>query len=179
MLTFDHFLIRPIDIHDTVTYFNLIEENRNRLTAYFPITTTTCIDHSSTQQYIESRIERMTRREFFTLVVVDELNQKMVGAISIKDIDWINLKSELGYFIDQHYANRGIASKTIQLVTSYCFKCLGLNKVFLRIAEENISSRRVAEKNHFTLEAILQKDLQINSDEYKDVAYYGLLNLNK
>ncbi|MCL5028997.1 MAG: GNAT family N-acetyltransferase [Bacteroidetes bacterium] len=51
-----------------------------------------------------------------------------------------------------------------------------MNKVFLRIAEDNISSRRVAEKNGFIVEGILRQDFNISEGERIDVIYYGLLN---
>jgi RimJ/RimL family protein N-acetyltransferase len=52
---------------------------------------------------------------------------------------------------------------------------MGLNKIFMRIAEDNVSSRRVAEKNEFKIEGVLRKDFKTAEGKLIDVVYYGLI----
>ncbi len=117
----------------------------------------------------------MKKKEFFTYLICDTINNNIIGAVFIKDIDWNIPKSELGFFIDEAYEGKGIVTKSVSLIIDYCFEELKLNKLIIRSAEDNFSSRKVAEKNKFTLEGIIRKDIRTYDGNVVDIAYYGLL----
>ena len=49
----------------------------------------------------------------------------------------------------------------------------------MRIAEDNLPSRRVAEKNSFVIEGTLRQDFKIAKGYWIDAVYYGLLRQSK
>jgi ribosomal-protein-alanine N-acetyltransferase len=59
---------------------------------------------------------------------------------------------EIGYRLDPHYWNRGLASEAAQAVRDHAFRDLALSKVISLIHPDNIASRRVAEKNGMKIE---------------------------
>jgi [ribosomal protein S5]-alanine N-acetyltransferase len=69
-----------------------------------------------------------------------------VGVISIKDIDLVNKKASLGYWIGEEYWGNGIATTSVQLIISYAFSELGLEEINAYVFPENKSSIRVLEK---------------------------------
>lgn len=70
-----------------------------------------------------------------------------VGVISLKDIDQVNKKASLGYWIGEEYWGKGIATKSVQFIISYAFSELGLQEIYAYVFSENKPSIRVLEKN--------------------------------
>jgi ribosomal-protein-serine acetyltransferase len=95
--------------------------------------------------------------------------------MDIKSIDWNIPKAELGFFIDENYEGKGIISIAVSKVVEHCFETLKMKKLFLRTHEKNIGSRKVAEKNGFTVEGIIRSDYKTTRGVIVDLMYYGLL----
>jgi [ribosomal protein S5]-alanine N-acetyltransferase len=75
-------------------------------------------------------------------------NPLFVGAISLKNIDLVNKKANLGYWIGEQYWCRGIATECVGLVIDYAFSAeLGLEEISAYVFPENKASIRVLEKN--------------------------------
>jgi [ribosomal protein S5]-alanine N-acetyltransferase len=75
-------------------------------------------------------------------------NLEFVGTISIKNIDLVNKKADLGYWIGEQYWGRGIATECLKLIIDYAFSAeLGLKQLCAYVFPENKASIRVLEKN--------------------------------
>jgi [ribosomal protein S5]-alanine N-acetyltransferase len=71
----------------------------------------------------------------------------LVGSIGLKNIDLINKKANLGYWVGEQYWGRGIATECVKLIIDYAFSELGLKEVIAYVFPENKASIRVLEKN--------------------------------
>ena len=72
----------------------------------------------------------------------------LVGSIGLKNIDLINKKANLGYWIGEQYWGRGIATECVGLIIDYAFYSgLGLKQISAYVFPENKASIRVLEKN--------------------------------
>src|SRR5919198_2019057 len=72
----------------------------------------------------------------------------LVGSIGLKNIDLINKKANLGYWIGEEYWGRGIATECVGLIIDYAFYSgLGLKQISAYVFPENKASIRVLEKN--------------------------------
>jgi RimJ/RimL family protein N-acetyltransferase len=71
----------------------------------------------------------------------------LVGTISLKNINLVDKKANLGYWIGEQYWGRGIATECITLVICYAFSELELEEVSAYVFPENKASIRVLEKN--------------------------------
>ena len=75
-------------------------------------------------------------------------NLKFVGTISVKNIDLVNKKADLGYWIGEQYWGRGIGTECLKLIIDYAFSAeLGLKQLCAYVFPENKASIRVLEKN--------------------------------
>jgi [ribosomal protein S5]-alanine N-acetyltransferase len=75
-------------------------------------------------------------------------NLKFVGTISVKKIDLVNKKADLGYWIGEQYWGKGIATECLKLIIDYAFSAeLGLKQLCAYVFPENKASIRVLEKN--------------------------------
>ena len=149
MIEFDEYKIRKLETKDVSRLFDLIDSNRDRLTAYLPITARENESVEMTRSYIERKKNEARQRTVFTCVIEDQPKQAFVGVMVIKNIDWLTGDCEIGYFIDRGHESLGIISRAVNAVAEHCFSKLRLNKISIVTAPENIGSIRVAEKNGF------------------------------
>lgn len=178
-MTFNNFIIRPITIDDVENYFSFIESNRQRIAPYYPVIAKSTPDVESTLEYIKRRVQRAEKKEYITFVIVDIEAHKIIGAIFLKAIDWKNMKSEIGSFIDEGYEGKGIVSEGLSMAINHCFWVLELNKVFFKIHKDNLRSIRIAEKLGFTKEGVLRQDFRGLDGKFADMIYFGLLKEDK
>jgi ribosomal-protein-serine acetyltransferase len=174
-MNFDNYVIRPITLEDAADFFQLVENNRQRISTYFPgiVTKTNTLEETIT--HIAERIEGADKGKYMIYLIIEIPTNKMIGVVQLKDIDTNAKKREFGFFVDSNYERKGIATKSILTASNFCFNTLNLNKVFMRIAEENTASRRVAEKCGFKIEGVMRNDFMTNDGKLINLFYYGLL----
>jgi RimJ/RimL family protein N-acetyltransferase len=174
-INFDNFTIRPLCMEDSQEYFNLINDNRKRLSRYFPKTVAGTQSLESATSIISELLIQAENKSFYSFIIRENLKKGIIGIVFIKDLDWNVSKAELGFFIDWNYEGKGIITKSVALIVDHCFHTMKLNKLFIRIAEDNFASRRVAEKNGFVVEGKLSKDFKDFEGKLIDMVYYGLI----
>lgn len=87
----------------------------------------------------------------------------LVGQISLGGIIFGALRgAHIGYWIDKRFANHGITTKAVLIITEYAFNELGLHRIEINLRPENASSRRVAEKSGYVLEGERPRYLHID-----------------
>lgn len=93
-----------------------------------------------------------------------------VGAIGIvlkEDVH--RMTAELGYWLDEKYWNRGIATAAVKQMVDYTFKTFPVHTIFSCVFEHNKASMRVLVKSGFKLDAVKKNGVIKNEtvmDEY-------------
>ncbi len=174
-MNFENYRLRLINNADAVLYFDFIEANRERVIHYFPNTNSKTTTLEETKLLLQERDNLHLSKEFYNYALFDLDANKIVASIFLKSIDWKIGKCEMGYFIDARYEGKGLVSKVVKLLIKTAFEDLELNKVYLRIEPSNESSKRVAERNGFTLEGKLRSDFMTSDGKRIDCLYYGLI----
>ncbi len=70
--------------------------------------------------------------------------------------------AQIGYWVDQRLAGRGIVPTAVAMATDYCFFGMGLHRMEVAIRPENGKSLRVVEKLGFRYEGLRPGYLHIN-----------------
>jgi ribosomal-protein-serine acetyltransferase len=174
-LHFEDYLIRPATIADAGQLLHLIKSNADRISDYFPglLRYTTSLDTLSA--HLQERIDAAPEGRYVIAVIEHVESKNLIGLIQLKDIDWNAKKREIGFFIDRLYARKGIMSRALALVIRHSFDELRLNKIFMRTAEKNVFTRKMAANLGFKEEGILRSDFTTTSGEKIDTVYYGIL----
>ncbi len=162
--------IRLITHQDCEKFYQLIEENRIFFRPYFPKTIEQITDLSSAQNFINERINVNLLRQGYYFII--EIENQLIGVVTLKEIDWQESICELAYFIDKSQEGKGIISKSIKEVILYCSNKVKLGKIYARVSPSNVGSKKVLEKNGFTKEKILLNNFKNANGAMEDVEYY-------
>ena len=88
---------------------------------------------------------------------------RLVGQLTVGSITMGSLRSgQVGYWIDQRFAGRGIIPTAVALAVDHGFRVVGLHRVEVNIRPENSASLRVAEKLGFRDEGLRPRLLHID-----------------
>ena len=141
--------LRELSIDDATTITNLISSDisKNLFEVPYPYK----IDDAL--KFIKSSSEYFKSHKAI-IFAIDYKNETksihpLVGTIGIKDIDYINKKANIGYWIGKHYQGKGIATECVKLVIKYAFDVLKLEEISAYVFPDNNPSIRVLEKNRF------------------------------
>ncbi len=94
-----------------------------------------------------------------------EIDDHLVGQITLGNVIWGSLREAyIGYWIDESYANRGIVTTSVALLTQFSLQELGLHRIEVSIRPENAASLRVVEKIGFINEGMRPRFLHIDGD---------------
>lgn len=112
----------------------------------------------------------------FRAIWVDD---RIVGNISIEcRPDVYHRDGELGYLLDRVAWSKGIMTQAVAMLCPQAYVCLDLLRISASVFAPNIASRRVLEKNNFTLEGIAV-DAITKQDKVYDECLYAQLRKNQ
>jgi len=101
----------------------------------------------------------------------DEL---LIGMISLHNIDYLNHKAYIGYWLDKDNEGRGIMTDSARAMIEYAYAELGMNRIEIRVGVNNVKSRAIPERLGFTQEGVIRDGEYVNG-RFIDLAVYGLL----
>ncbi len=105
-------------------------------------------------------------------------NKKVVGGIGFKVNQHRKHIGEIGYFIDEEFWNKGIATKAVKLIEDIGFKKLGFKRIEIVMNPKNKGSEKVAIKAKYKKEGLLKSVIYSGKiNEYEDVLMYAKVKL--
>ncbi|MFH0955963.1 MAG: GNAT family N-acetyltransferase [Candidatus Falkowbacteria bacterium] len=99
--------------------------------------------------------------------------EKIVGGIGVKINFHRKFIGEIGYFIDEKYWGKSIASRAVKLVEAICFKRLKLKRIEILMQPANKASEKVAIKNRYLKEGRVRKAVRGKDGNMKDCYLYA------
>ena len=152
----------------------LVDENRVYLRKWLPWVDS---DHdlSDTEKFIDANLMAWQRKVGLTMGVWYQ--EKLVGIISFHRIVLMHRFCTIGYWLAESSQGKGIMTRACKAMIDYAFEKLDLYKVEIRVATENIKSRKIPESLGFKQEGIRRKIEWVNGN-FRDHALYGLLKNN-
>jgi ribosomal-protein-serine acetyltransferase len=102
-------------------------------------------------------------------------NRGPIGSIGLPNFDGLVRQAEIGYWIASDRAGQGFMTEAASAVIDFGFEKLGLHRIELRAATENLASIRVAEKLGFRREGTLRESGMGAAGDRHDHHLFGLL----
>lgn len=141
----EHLDLRQLQVADAPTLFELVDRNRDYLRKWLP-----WVDATRSSADSEAFIQEMLRRRHFDKEFGYGIFEdgQLAGHISLMGIG--GGEAEVGYWVGQETAGRGIATRAVGGLKDLAFGPMGLTLLTLRANEKNVASLRVAEKAGFS-----------------------------
>jgi RimJ/RimL family protein N-acetyltransferase len=127
--------------------------------------------HPFTEKHAEEFIGKFKAQIPVSIFAI-EYKGEYVGNISLsKGKDVYRKSAEIGYFIGEAYWNKGIATRAVNLITSYGFNNLDIVRIHTGVYEHNAASQRVLEKCGFVREGVFKKAIFKHEKLWNEVRY--------
>ncbi len=164
--------LRPIEDKESIIRNINNKKILNKISLEFPYT------DKDYEKFIEMFDKEKTDKDADINFIID-VDGEAVGCISLMRNKRISAKhiAEIGYWLGEDYWGRGIATEATKLLSNFAFNEINIMKIIIQALEDNIGSRKVAEKNNFKLEYIRKKEA-FKEGKYKDLVCYSMFNDN-
>ena len=141
--------LRELTSEDAGSLYALVDGNRKYLRQWLP-----WVDKQQGPDYSRKFIEgaRIDNQAGVALTLGIEHQGDIVGVIAFHEFDNENRQTSMGFWISSSHQGKGIVSISCARLIEYAFTDLGLNRVVMKIAQDNVPSRRVAERNGLVYE---------------------------
>ncbi|CAI6278139.1 N-acetyltransferase [Bacillus subtilis] len=163
--------LKLLDLDDRDALFRLVDNNRNYLKKWLPwvdsVQTKTVYDgiiRSWAKEYIE--------KESLNLGIL--YNEKIVGMISLHEIDFGNRKTSIGYWIEEQSQGKGIVTNCLKFLIDYAFSKLKLNRIEIRCNPENTKSIQIPIALGFEKEGVLRNSEYLNGKS-QDLVVFSMI----
>jgi RimJ/RimL family protein N-acetyltransferase len=113
-------------------------------------------------------------RKRFVMGIWLKSTEEYVGQIWIEPKKWDVPSFELGYYIDQSYIRKGIATEAAKRSLTFLFEDLKAHKVIIITRDANERSWKLAERLGFAREGH-HRDSSIENSKRWGLYYYGML----
>ena len=160
--------VRKFDINDIENKIKMINDKNNNKYLHYDLP----LEYNNTLNWYKKNMNNNDR-----LDCTITYKGKFAGLIGLLNIDSKNKKAEYYICIDYNFARRGIAFEASNLLITYAFNELEINKIYLYTEKENIKAQKLFEKIGFKNEGLLIDDIIYNGKKISRYTY-GLCRSN-
>jgi len=121
----------------------------------------------------KEHIEKVSSNDDAAYLLI-EFKGENAGTISLHGLETKYRKGEFGISIHPDYHNKGIGTKSVQMIVEYGFETQNLHKIRGGHLENNKASKRVMEKAGLQKEG-RERDYKYVNGEWKDVVWMSIL----
>ena len=164
-------VLRPLRESDAKELFRLTDENRDWLRLWLPWLDGTKT-WKDTRAFIRDNQKKTAGKTGVTFGLWTK--KELAGVAGYNQIDWVNRKTELGYWIAESHAGRGLVTQACRLLIDHAFGKWKFNKVEIHCGVGNKKSRAVPQRMGFKIEGVLRQREWLY-DHYVDHVIYGML----
>ncbi len=171
-LTIDqHQFLEKLQISHVEAIYTAIDQNRKFLRKWLPFVDFTK-KQTDTERFVRSILAKQssTRDEVYVIWY----NHEFAGLIGFKDIDRVNDKIEIGYWLIEKMTRKGIAMAATRKMVNLAFRNMEMNRVQIRCGVGNEKSSAIPKKLGFTFEGI-ERSGERHNHSYIDLEVFSIL----
>ncbi|MEZ5104335.1 MAG: GNAT family N-acetyltransferase [Draconibacterium sp.] len=151
--------------------FSTLDKDRDYLKTWLPFVELT---HkvSDTEKFLKQVVKDTETRknEVFSIWY----NEEFAGLIGFNDIDWINRKTEIGYWLAEKMQGKGIITLCTEKLIHYGFQKLKLNRIQIKVAIGNTKSESIPKRLGFIFEGV-ERGGEFHHNKYLDLQIFSIL----
>jgi ribosomal-protein-serine acetyltransferase len=161
--------LKRISHTDVEDIFNLIDKNRIFLRKWLPFIDET-ISPENTHAFVDHLSKPFCNQMVFTIVA----NDHIAGLIGFKDIDSINRRLEIGYWIGEKYQGKGLVTLSCRALINKAFNNMNIYRITIKCAVGNHPSSNIPKRLGFSFEGI-ERAGERHHQKFLDLEVYSLL----
>ena len=169
-LTDGHIIVRPYREEDAGVLYEAVRESIAEVSPWLPW----CHENYSieeSREFITSRRIASQGDEWYSFAIFAQEGGRFLGGVGLNFINRVHQMGNLGYWVRTSAVGSGVATSATRLAARFGFEQLGLHRIEIVAAINNIASQRVAEKAGATREGILRKRLLIRGESQNAVLF--------
>ncbi|HNZ67921.1 MAG: GNAT family N-acetyltransferase [Prolixibacteraceae bacterium] len=167
----DDLHLEELKLSHSAMIYETIWENRTFLRRWLPF-----VDQTRTQEdtrrYVSSILSESEKKqnEVFTIWYKGEF----AGLAGYKEMDYVNRKAEIGYWMAERMQGKGIMTRTVRKMIDYGFRNLNFNRIQIKVAVGNAKSAAIPQRLGLVMEGV-ERDGEYHSDRYFNLEIYSIL----
>ena len=110
----------------------------------------------------------------FEMLIVDASTDAILGGMGVNHLNREQRFANLGYWVRESAQGTGIAGHCGRLAARFAFETVGVSRLEIVAAHDNVASRKTAERIGGRFEGILRNRLVVNNISV-DAAMYSLI----
>jgi ribosomal-protein-serine acetyltransferase len=171
----DRLVVRKYKAGDGAALFTLLERNNNREFLYPNVEEVATIkDVEAAEVKVCQHTVEWEARKRFVMGIWRKTDSLYIGEIWIEPKDWDVPSFELGWFLDQGFQGKGLATEAARRSLTFLFTNLHAHKVIVITRDTNQRSLRLAERLGFKQEGHF-REARIEHGSHYGLVYFGLL----
>jgi RimJ/RimL family protein N-acetyltransferase len=135
---------------------------------------TASYDDASATNWIELCRQTWLLGDGFEMLIVDANTDAILGGMGVNHLNREQRFANLGYWVRESAQGTGIAGHCGRLAARFAFETVGVARLEIVAAHDNVASRKTAERIGGKFEGILRNRLVVN-DTSVDAAMYSLI----
>jgi ribosomal-protein-serine acetyltransferase len=164
--------IRPYQIDDTPQVWEAARESLTELLPWMPWAHP-AYAVEETRSWLAMQVQAFRERTMFEFAITSETGG-ILGGCGLNQLDPLNRRANLGYWVRTSATRRGVATEAVRLVREWGFANTDLTRLEILVAVGNVGSRKVAEKSGAVYEGTLRQRLLVHGVGY-DAAMYAFV----
>src|SRR5262245_44312381 len=126
-----------------------------------------------TRSWLAVQVPAFHQHTTFEFAIIAD-NGGYLGGCGLNQIDGLNRRANLGYWVRSSATGKGVATAAVQLTRDWGFANTDLERLEVLVAVGNLASRRVAEKSGAVYEGTLRSRLLVHGTRH-DAAMYSFI----
>ena len=167
-------VVRPWRPGDGAALYEAVQESLDHILPWLPWGPT----HSSpaeSEAMVRRWRARWDLREDLAVGIWERETGRFVGGSGLHRIDWKVSSFEIGYWVRESATGRGYVTEAVQLLCGLAFDTLRANRVFIRVATENLRSAAIPRRLGFVLEGAMRNQIRDAFGQLRDIQLFSLI----
>ena len=151
--------------------YNAVDQNRDHLSEFLPWVADmqSAADFNLYTQNCEWLYQQKKEVSFVILS-----GEAAVGRVGLHHLNLQNKHAAIGYWLTKDAQGKGIITRSCKKLITYGFEELGLHRIEIKAAVDNLKSQAIPKKLNFKKEGILREAELVNG-KFLDLVPYSML----
>ena len=168
----DELSLKPLEEGDEKHIFAALDSERGYFGEWLPFVEFTKSEADSLD-FVKSVLSMP--EAFFEPAFTIWFKSEFAGLVGFKETDFLNKKSEIGYWLREEFQKKGIMTRSVAALLRFAFEERGINRIQIKVAPENLRSRGIPERLGFKFEGIERDSELVKGDLFRDAEVYSML----